>query len=128
MADFETLRAWDRHIPEENLRKALENGSVLVARMEGQLAGWLRYNLFWDSIPFLNLLYVREEYRGQGIGRALMAHWEAQMEGLGHRHVLTSTVACEQAQHFYYALGYEAAGGFFPPEEGYELILKKRLF
>lgn len=41
--------------------------------------------------------------------------------------MLTSTAACEDAQHFYYSLGYETVGGFFPPEESYELILKKHL-
>lgn len=125
--DFETLQMWDRHVSGENLNKAIENGGVFLAESGGIFLGWLRYGLFWDSIPFLNMLYVLEEYRGQGAGKALMTFWEAEMGDHGFRDVLTSTAACEDAQHFYYSLGYETVGGFFPPEEGYELILKKHL-
>lgn len=125
--DLETLKAWDRHITQAQLQKAVEDGYVFLAEDAGRFAGWLRYNLFWDSIPFLNMLFVLEEYRGQGVGKALMAFWEAEMVCHGFPDVLTSTVACEDAQHFYYKLDYETVGGFFPPEESYELILKKHL-
>lgn len=126
-ADLDTLAAWDKHVTRAQLEKAIRDGCVLLAQQEGSFAGWLRYNLFWDSIPFLNMLFVVEKYRGQGVGKTLMAHWENTMASRGYRDVLTSTAACENAQHFYYSLGYESVGGFFPPEEGYELILKKHL-
>lgn len=126
-ADLNGLAAWDRHITRARLGKTIEDGRVFLAEQEGTFAGWLRYNLFWDSLPFLNMLYVPEEYRGQDVGKALMAFWEEEMVQQGFRDVLTSTAACEDAQHFYYSLGYESVGGFFPPEEGYELILKKHL-
>lgn len=127
VADLEALTQWDHHITQAQLKKAIEDGCVFLAEQEERLAGWLRYSLFWDSIPFLDMLFVLEGSRRQGIGRALMGFWEAEMAGLGFRDVLTSTAACEDAQHFYYLLGYETVGGFFPPEEGYELILKKHL-
>ncbi len=126
-ADLDSLATWDRHITRKQLQKAIEDGCVFLAEQEGGFAGWLRYNLFWGSLPFLNMLYVLEEYRGQGIGKALMVFWEKEMAGQNFRDVLTSTAACEDAQHFYYGLGYETVGGFFPPEESYELILRKTL-
>ena len=33
--------------------------------------GILRYSLFWDSIPFCNLLYIVEDERGKGGGLML---------------------------------------------------------
>lgn len=123
--DLEILKSWDPHISEENLRKSIENGFVFLGEDQGKFAGWLRYNLFWDSIPFLNMLFVLEAYRGQGLGKALMAFWEQEMKDQGFRDGMTSTAAGEDAQHFYYGLGYETVGGFFPPRESYELILVK---
>lgn len=80
--DFKLLQKWDHHVSEENLEKAIENERVFLAESEGAFLGWLRYNLFWDSIPFLNMLYVLEEHRGQGVGKALMARWEKKMKEL----------------------------------------------
>ena len=95
---------------------------------EGEaLAGWLRWNLFWDNSPFLNLLFVLEARRGGGLGRALAEHWEERMREAGYGAVMTSTQAGECAQHFYAKLGYEAVGGFLPPGEGYELMFCKKL-
>lgn len=125
LEDLEILKAWDRHISEESLKKSIENGFVYLVEADGTFTGWLRYNLFWDSIPFLNMLFVLEEYRGQGFGKALMTQWEQETRDQGFRDVMTSTSACEDAQCFYRKLGYETVGGFFPPQESYELILTK---
>lgn len=98
-----------------------------MAKTGEQVTGYLRWGMFWDSIPFLNMLYVMEENRRQGIGRQLVAHWEAAMRAHGHDLVMTSTAADESAQHFYYKLGYETVGGFFHRDDPYELLLSKQL-
>ncbi|WP_407926351.1 GNAT family N-acetyltransferase [Gehongia tenuis] len=87
----------------------------------------LRYNLFWDHTPFMNMLYLLNEYRGKGLGQKLVSFWEAQMRSEGYPLVMTSTVSCEYAQHFYYKLGYAAVGGFTAQDGSYELILEKSL-
>ena len=125
--DIPTLVRLDRHISPRELETSACLGRVYVAEEPGKLLGWLRYNLFWDNIPFLNLLYILDGHRGQGFGRALTEHWEAQMKQAGYEAVLTSTQSSECAQHFYDRLGYTAVGGFFPPGESYELILAKKL-
>ena len=125
--DFPALARLDRHIPPQALEASLRLGRISIAEIHGALAGWLRWGLFWDSIPFLNLLFVLDGHRGQGLGRALMEHWEAQMRQSGYPALLTSTQSNELAQHFYYRMGYAAVGGFLPPNEPYELILAKKL-
>jgi len=119
------LEAHDPHIAASVLAHSIEQGWVYMALVDGMRVGWLRYNLFWDNTPFLNLLYVLEEHRAQGVGSALMRRWEADMRALHHPHVLTSTQANECAQHFYRKLGYEDVGGFKMRGEAYELILCK---
>ena len=83
--------------------------------------------MFWDNTPFMNLLYLLDGYRGTGLGRAMVAHWEQQMRAAGHTMVMTSTQANEEAQGFYRRLGYQDVGGFLLPGEAYELILIKML-
>ena len=123
---IQLLSKLDRHIAETELRSLTSRGRILIAAEDERLCGWLRWNLFWDNTPFMNMLFVLEAYRGAGLGKALVQHWEGQMKANGYYIVMTSTSADEYAQHFYQKLGYEAIGGFVPPGEVYELILAKR--
>jgi len=126
-ADFDFLTAHDRHIAPEELRRAIAAGRILLALQDGQPAGWLRWNLFWDNTPFMNLLYLLEGFRGQGLGRLLVSCWEEQMRRAGHALLMTSTQANEPAQLFYRHLGYRDVGGFMLPGEPYELILIREI-
>jgi len=124
--DLPFLSEHDRHISLSELDSAIRLGRVLLLESaQGTPIGWLRWNLFWDNTPFMNLLYLLEDYRLKGYGRMLVSHWEALMREQGYTAVMTSTQANEGAQHFYRHLGYEDVGGFLLPGESYELILHK---
>lgn len=127
-ADLSFLAEHDRHITLTELDNAIRLGRMLLLETaEGKPVGWLRWNLFWDNTPFMNLLYLLEDYRMQGYGRALTRHWEQFLREKGYSSAMTSTQANEGAQHFYRHLGYEDVGGFLLPGETYELILHKAL-
>ena len=85
----------------------------------------MRYSLFWDNTPFLNMLFLLERWRGQGAGRQMMT--VSEMKALGYQLIMTSTASNECAQHFYTKLGYRAVGSFLPEGEPLELIFSKRL-
>ncbi len=126
-SDFCILCENDKHVSSEMLKKKLRDGNILIAEVGEEFAGWLRYSFFWDEIPFMNMLFVLEKFRGKGIGGELVREWESLMFGQGYKTLLTSTQADECAQHFYRKLGYRDLGGFFPFVEEYEMILGKRL-
>lgn len=125
--DFETVRKHDRHISEKELKKTIQAKRVLVMYRNDCFVGWLRFNLFWDEIPFMNMLYLLEEYRGQGYGGRLVDFWEKEMEDSGYKMVLTSTLSNEQAQFFYRKNGYTDCGSLLLPGEPLEIILRKEL-
>ena len=87
----------------------------------------MRWNLFWDSIPFCTMLYVRAESRRCGLGNMLTAHWEAEMRALGHDLCMISTQSDEAAQHFYRKLGYKDAGCLLLDTQPAELFFTKSL-
>ncbi|MDE7171611.1 MAG: GNAT family N-acetyltransferase [Oscillospiraceae bacterium] len=126
-SDFERLREHDRHISEDELARGIEAGRVLVMFEQGAFVGWLRFNLFWDEIPFMNMLYFLEEYRGKGLGTRLTRHWEEEMAKRGCERVLTSTLSNERAQFFYRKNGYVDCGSLLLPGEPLEIILLKEL-
>ena len=121
----------DRHISEPELRLKIRDRRGYVIRDGGTPVGVLRYGLFWDSIPFLNMICFVEEYRGRGFGSLAMAHWENEMRSLGCKIAMTSTMAEENSQRFYRKLGYKDCGCLvkdIPPlVETMEIFLMKRL-
>lgn len=126
-ADISRIHEHDIHISEQELAISISLGRVYIAEENGGLAGWLRYNLFWDNTPFMNMLYVLDDYRGKGLGKSLVERWEDDMRMDGYNAVLTSTQSDEFAQHFYVKLGYRAIGGFAMGEDPYELIFMKAI-
>ncbi len=122
--DRDVWFALDGHLPPEEYALKVRDRRAYVLEAGDGIAAILRYALFWDSIPFCTLLYVREGERRRGRGRALMAHWEQDMKRRGYGLVMTSTQADEEAQHFYRALGYRDCGGLLLPFPGFEQPLE----
>jgi ribosomal protein S18 acetylase RimI-like enzyme len=75
----------------------------------------------------MNLLHVRRELRGHGLGTRLVEFWESKMGESGYEGVMTSTLADENAQHFYRKLGYEDCGCLLLPGEPLEILFLKPL-
>lgn len=117
----------DVHIDPAELDNSISLGRVYIAQSGTETVGWLRYNLFWDNTPFVNMLYVLEPYQGQGIGKALMLKMEEDMQNEGYSMVMTSTASDEFAQHFYNKLGYKTIGGFTYKNDPYEIIMSKMI-
>ena len=120
--DFLWLSENDKYISGTTLELKIDNKEVYVVEINEKIVGWLRYNLFWDSIPFMNMIYFLEGYRNLGMGRKLNEYWEKDMKQKGYDNILTSTQSNEDAQHFYRNLGYKEIGGFKYFDDPYEII------
>lgn len=125
--DLPFLHENDSHIAAEELASVVERGRILIAEHNDAPIGWLRWGLFWDEIPFMNMLTVLPSDRGQGTGRSLVEYWETDMHRAGYPSVLTSTLADESAQNFYRAMGYADAGVLLLPGESSEIFLRREL-
>ena len=118
--DLAACLALDGHIPEGEYASKIAVKQVYILSEAGEVRALLRYGLFWDTIPFCNLLFVAEGHRRRGLGRALAEHWERDMKARGFGLVMTSTQADEEGQHFWRKLGYKDCGGFTVDVPGYE--------
>lgn len=125
--DYGLLRKHDRHVKDDMLKKKIDDQTILVIYEDDVFIGWLRFNFFWDEHPFMNMLYLLEDYRGKGYGKKLVGFWEEQMLKQGYELLLLSTMSNEDAQHFYRQLGYEDMGGFIIQGEPLELMMIKEL-
>ena len=126
--DLEMIAEYDTHISKPEMENAIARKRIILLFIDGKYEGWLRFNLFWDNIPFMNLLFIiSEDQRGKGYGRKLVAFWEHEMAEQGYKFVMTSTQSDEEAQFFYRKLGYTDRGSLILPDEPLEIIFYKKL-
>ena len=117
----------DKHMSDnEFFLKIRDKRGYIISDNEKPI-GIMRYNLFWDNTPFLNLIYLKDSYHGKGFGKQAMEYWEDEMQGLGYKLVMTSTQSDEQAQHFYRKLGYVDSGCLLLNDEPAEIFFVKWL-
>jgi ribosomal protein S18 acetylase RimI-like enzyme len=124
---FEWLQEKDSYIDADTLKKKILDKQIIVAESGKQILGWLRFGFFWDSIPFMNMLFIGKDYRKMGIGRKMVQFWERDMRKQNKTIVMTSSQSDEEAQHFYRKLGYTDVGALTLPEEPEEIIFIKKL-
>lgn len=117
-------------IDEYNTQKGgpAEGGSVcfILYTPEKQIAGGLIGSVHWGWF-YINLLFIKEELRGQGYGHRIMTMAEEEARRLGAKDAYLDTFSF-QAPEFYKELGYEVFGELkdFPP--GHQrYYLKKQL-
>lgn len=127
IGDIETLMGLDGHISAAELSNCVSRRRVIVSTENGKINGWLRYGLFWDNLPFMNMLYIIDGERGKGIGMALCDFWERELRALDHTIALTSTLSNERGQFFYRKRGYKDCGSLILPGEVTEIIMYKEL-
>lgn len=125
--DLEQISKLEEYITKTELERLIPLKRVIVARENEELYGWLRFGLFWDSIPFMNMLFVLPDFQGKGLGRRIAEFWEADMKAQGYKRLMTSTLSNEEAQHFYRKLGYRDCGSLLLPDEPLEILFIKEL-
>ena len=126
-SDLKLLSTFENHIHIEELKLSIQRRQVIVAFLGTDLQAWLRYGLFWDSIPFLNMLFVLPQYRQQQLGSKLLHFWEEEMRRANYHLLLTSSQSDETAQHFYRKNAYRDAGCLLLKSQAPELFFTKEL-
>ncbi len=123
--DIAGILELDGHIDQKLLKRKISHNEVYVIREQTEVIGILRYSLFWDNTPFMNMICIKQSFQRKGLGSLMVKHWENDMKKQGHHRVMTSTLSNEEAQHFYRKLGYKDIGGFVLPNEPLEMLFVK---
>lgn len=125
--DAKLILEYDKHITESELYLSISLARVIVVEYDNKFIGWMRWNLFWDNTPFMNMIYLIEDYQNKGYGKKLVTFWENLMKKNNYKLVMTSTLSNENAQHFYRKLKYIDSGSLILKDEALEIIFTKEL-
>ena len=127
MDDLENLTERDKKVTQDELYNAINSKRVFIAEENEVFLGWLRYNLFWDNTPFINMLYVTEHNRGKGYGRGIIEFFEEEIKRRGYNAIMTCTREDESSKYFYDKLGFKKIGELTRANGDEKIILAKQL-
>lgn len=121
----------DKHLPNCEFEKKVRDKQGYILLEDNKPIALLRFNLFWDNVPFCTMLFVDCNNRKKGFGKTLVKYWETDMKAQGYDMLLTSTQVDEEAQHFYRKLSYKDCGGLIldipKHEQPMEMFLVKAI-
>lgn len=130
-SDKKFVMSIDKHVDDTGYANRVYTKSAYVIWEKNQRIGIIVHCILWDNLPFMNHIYIKEEYRGKGFAKQAIICWENEMKSQGYKMTLLSTQVDEQAQHLYRKLGYVDCGGLVfnntPFDQPMEMFLRKVL-
>lgn len=131
MEDRDFVMGIDTHVSALQFQNRVYTKTGYILWEDNRRVGLMHYSVLWDTLPFLNLIYVEKAYRNKGIASKAMALWEEDMKRQGYKMVLLSTQVDEDAQHLYRKSGYIECGALLmnntPFEQPMEMFMRKVL-
>ena len=96
----------------------------VIQETEEEILGGVMAEVYWEWL-YIDLLWVKEELRGQGYGRRLMETVEKKARELGAKNAYLDTFSF-QAPEFYQKLGYQVFGELPACPPGHERFYMKK--
>lgn len=110
----ERLAVFDRNF----IGYRLEGSVHIGIEMDGRLIAGLNGYMTAFKILYIDTVFVEEGYRRQGVGTELLKEAERRAKILGANLIRLDTFNW-QGREFYRKLGYEEAGQYASPEDGF---------
>jgi len=112
-ADLETIsrgiKSYNQgYMPDEVVFEPDTKFAVFARNDDGKVVGGIRATAFWNYC-IIELMWLADGARGQGLGSRLMKRAEEHAHALGFEYARTETLDI-QAKPFYEALGYTVYG------------------
>lgn len=112
--DFDAVRNFDPHsnyIDLKRIQSKIDQNEIILLRQDDQIAGLLKFSYLWATRPFLDLIYIREGLRNNGLGTEMLGYLENYLRENGHSTLLSSTEADEEmAQRWHRKMGFAVCG------------------
>ena len=103
-----TFQDVDREMSELPGRYAPPEGRILIAELDGQVAGCVAMKKLLEGVCEMKRFYVRPAFRGHGIGRKLAEATIAKARAAGYQRMCLDTVPSMQAaMALYESLGFK---------------------
>lgn len=129
--DLEMAIELDLHRNKKVISNKIDMKEVIIAEVEEEIVGCLKIEYLWTHMPFISYIIVKEEFRGLGIGLALLSFLEKYLRDEKEVEFLLSSSMTDatKAQKWHMKRGFKECGFISSiNEEGVgEVFFKKDL-
>jgi GNAT superfamily N-acetyltransferase len=103
------FQGFDQELASLPGKYAPPSGRLLLASVDGEPAGCVALRPFDEGRGEIKRLYVRPQFRGQGVAQALMDRVVAEGRGIGYRELIADTLpdVMATALRMYERMGFE---------------------
>jgi len=111
LRDIDWCVTEDKNVDREILRRKIESNEILIAELGDQIVGYLRLEYLWSRMPYISMINVQKELRGQGIGRSILKFLEDYLRKKGHKSLMSWSQVNEEApQRWHRSVGFKECG------------------
>ena len=98
-------------LPRERLLQKIQRDEILILSVNDEPVGHLWFAFLWSEIPFIDLIYIKEDYQKRGLSRVLLGFLEAYLQESGFDVLYSSSQMDEpEPQAWHRHVGFEECG------------------
>ncbi|CAL1519202.1 GNAT family N-acetyltransferase [Chitinophaga sp. MM2321] len=93
---------------------AAPTGALFLAKVDGQVAGCVAVRSFDNSTAEMKRLFVKDTFKGRGVGKALASEAIRESKKMGYKRILLDTLAhMRPAIELYTSLGFQPIAAYY---------------
>jgi len=109
--DSQLINNVDPHVPDHILTWKLQNHEIIIASMDTEIIGYFRLEYLWSKYPYIGLIKVHPDYRGQGLGKRLLEFAQEYLGTQGIKAIYSSSQVNENdPQQWHRKMGFKECG------------------
>ena len=120
-SDIQDIHSVDNEFLSKRLAECIKEHRIFVLRSKGKVVGVMRYNLFLESIPCLDMLTLDSAYIEKGYIQKMLDYWEFRMRELGYGYVMTTMFTDRVENYSPETFAYQKMGAFSLPLMDYNV-------
>ena len=92
--ELELVRKIDPHskyVDPIKIKCKINSNEIILAFDNKEPVGLIKFSYFWATRPFLDLIWLKKDYRGKGVGKQLFKFLEEYLINEGYHYLMSSS-------------------------------------
>ncbi len=125
--DLDYLKKVDVNINEPFIKRSFVNKEYIIAKIEEEHVGYLRFEFFWSIHPFISVMRISTQHQRKGIGSSILSFLENHLRKQEYKYLISSS-DCNIGINWHKKNNFKEIGKLtFPEQEEKEIFFVKNL-